>query len=93
MNKLFAVVLHEPNLEVEERLEETYPIHYKYTETFYLVSVGRTVFSEEIAEAVGIKGDRRIEDSSGVVFRVNSAYSGYTKRTLWEWLSSELEGD
>ena len=93
MKLLFAVVLHEQNLEVEERLIKKYPTHYKYTDTFYLVTVDGIVISEEIAKAIGIKGDSRIENSSGVVFKLKSAYSGYTKRTLWEWLSVALEED
>ena len=93
MKKIFAVVLFEPNLEVEKRLKEQYQTQYKYTDTFYLVALDQTVVTEEIAEAIGIKGENRVENSSGVVFKMNSAYSGFTSRTLWEWLETVLEGN
>lgn len=93
MKKVFAVVLYEPNQEVEKRLKKAYENQFKYTDTFYLIAVDQTVISGEIAEVIGIKGEDRIEDSSGVVFKMNSAYSGYTQRELWEWLSSVLEED
>ena len=88
MKKLFAVVLYEPNAEVETRLSSAYTEHHKYTDTFYLVCTEPSVVTSDIAEAVGLKGDNRIEDSSGVVFKMNSAFSGYTQRSLWEWLES-----
>ena len=91
MKKLFAVVLYEPNAEVEERLFDAYAQRHKYTDTFYLVSTEPSVVSDDIAEAVGLKGDNRIEHSSGAVFKMNSAFSGYTQRSLWEWLESVID--
>ncbi len=41
-------------------------------------------FTSDVAESVGIKSDPRI--AKGVVFKLNHAYSGFTARTLWEWL-------
>lgn len=67
---------------------ETYKAVHKFTDTFYLVCTEDTVVTADIAEAVGLKGDDRIDESSGVVFKMNSAYSGYTQRSLWEWLES-----
>lgn len=82
---VFAVVLREPNSEVTTRLEEAYPGFYKLNETFFLVE-GNSI-AETVAESVGIKGDDRIESASGVVFRLNNiAYSGFTVRSLWDWL-------
>lgn len=86
---IFAIVLHEVNPEVTQRIESEYPNNFKYNDTFYLVesdSIATTV-----ALNIGLKGDNRIEEASGVVFKLNSAYSGYTKRSLWDWLSS-VEG-
>ena len=90
--KLFAIVLNEPNREVDGRIAEVYPKRFKYTDTCYLVAFDEQVITEDIAEKVGLKGEDRIEDASGVVFKLNSAYSGYTKKTLWEWLNSVEEG-
>lgn len=89
--KLFAIVLNEPNHEVAERIVTAYPMRFKYTDTCYLVAFDEAVITEDIAEQVGIKGENRIEDASGVVFKLNAAYSGYTKKTLWEWLNSVEE--
>ena len=89
--KLFAIILNEPNHEVAERIKTAYPKGFKYTDTCYLVAFDQTVITENIAEEVGLKGDDRIQEASGVVFKLNSAYSGYTKKTLWEWLNSVEE--
>ncbi len=91
MKKLFAVVLYEPSAEVEARLSEAYAEHHKYTDTFYLVCTEPSAVTSDIAETVGLKGDNRVEDSSGVVFKMNSAFSGYTQRSLWEWLESATD--
>lgn len=91
MKKLFAVVLHKPHAEIETRLSDAYPEHHKYTDTFYLVCTESSIVTSDIAEAVGLKGDNRIEESSGVVFKMNSAFSGYTQRSLWEWLESAMD--
>ncbi|MCY3955354.1 MAG: hypothetical protein OXF47_05110 [Nitrospira sp.] len=86
--KLFAIVLNEPNDGVAERITTAYSKRFKYTDTCYLVAFDEAIITEDIAEEVGLKGEDRIEDASGVVFKLNSAYSGYTKKTLWEWLNS-----
>ena len=90
MKRLFAIVLLEPNEKVAERIRENYPANFKYSDTFFLVAVEGTTLSEDIATAVGIKGENRIEGSSGVVFKQNSGYAGYTTRTLWEWIEDVL---
>lgn len=91
MKKIFSIILLEPNQEVADKIEEFYPEHFKYSDTVFLVSVEETIMSNDVAIKVGIKGENRIEDSSGVVFKLNTGYSGYTTRTLWEWLSDVNE--
>ena len=83
---IFSIVLHEANSEVAQRIETQYPNNFMYTDTFYLVesdSIAATV-----ALNIGLKGDDRVDEASGVVFKLNNAFSGYTKRSLWDWLSS-----
>lgn len=87
--KVFAVVLDEPNETVGERLDKEYANVFKYTDLFYLVPVDSAVVTRDVALKAGIKGTNR--DATGVVFKLNSAYSGYTKKALWEWLS-DVEG-
>ena len=47
--------------------------------------------TQEVAVRAGIKGEDRIEDASGVVFRLNGAYAGFAARSLWEWLGQAEE--
>ncbi|MYD45920.1 MAG: hypothetical protein F4W92_06170 [Gammaproteobacteria bacterium] len=85
-DKLFAVVLDEPNEEVLKRLKEKHDNTYCHTSTFFVVPVRQNVTTDDVAHDAGIKGKKR--DVTGIVFKINSAYSGYTKKNLWELLSS-----
>ena len=82
-----AIVLTEANARVEERIIEKYPQHFKLNDTFFLVRSDG--ISEDVAINTGIKGDDRVEEATGVVFRLNGAYAGYASNSLWEWLMSE----
>lgn len=83
--KIFAVVLDKPNADVEARIRKEYANIYRYTDLFYLVPVDASVQTRDVAVVAGIKGTNR--DATGVVFKLNAAYSGYTSKTLWEWMS------
>lgn len=82
---IFAIVLHETNSEVAQRIKTEYPNNFMYTDTFYLVESNS--IAATVALNIGLKGDDRIEEASGVVFKLNHSFSGYTKRSLWDWLS------
>lgn len=87
---VFAVVLREENTEVARRVENRYPGYYQLNDTFFLVQDNG--IAETVAKSLGIKGDDRIESASGVVFRLNNiAYSGFTVRSLWDWLQKTEE--
>ena len=45
---------------------------------------GSNEVSTAVASKLRIKGEDK--DISGAVFRMSSAYSGYTSKSLWEWL-------
>ena len=67
-----------------QRLKSQYPSAYELIENrVYLVRDGG--LTSEIAVKLGIKSEPSIAE--GVVFRLNHAYSGFTARTLWEWLA------
>lgn len=85
------IVLSRPNDAVASRIQEMYPDNYEFTQTCYLVQ-SRDI-TQKIAAIVGIKGENRIDNASGAVFRLNGAYSGFASRALWEWLdqAEELE--
>ncbi len=93
MDKVFAIVLLNPNESVKERIIEHYPGSYEYNDTFFLLRVPSPILSQQVAEAVGLKGDDKVEEASGFVIQQRSAYSGHTRRDLWEWLASVEEGN
>jgi len=84
MAKMYAVALDQPAPTVEKRLKEHYASVFKHTNSFYLVVGGVNDVAEDVAMAAGIKGEQR--HFSGVVFRLDGSYSGYTRGALWEWL-------
>ena len=88
MENVYLILLYRPNDEVRKRIDNKFPSAYKYTDTSYLVQGSPFVLASNIAEHVGLKGNERIEDSSGVVLKLNRGYSGYTCPDLWDWLSN-----
>ena len=88
--KIYAVALDSPEPAVEGRLKKRFTKVFKHTDTLLLVVGGANDLSEDVAVVAGIKGERR--KYSGVVFRLNGSYSGFTKRTLWEWLRDATDG-
>ena len=83
--KVLAVVLDKPQGKVLERLGKEFANVFEYSSTFLLVPVDLSVSTSDVAQKAGIKG--RARDATGVVFKLNSAYSGYTRKELWEWLT------
>ena len=83
---IFAVVLREPNERVVARLRNAHPDHFSLSSTFFHVPSDE--LSSVVATAIGIKGDDKVEDASGIVFKITDAYSGYTTKALWEWMNN-----
>jgi hypothetical protein len=87
---VFAIALDEANPEVEERIQNVYPDHYKMNDIVFLVE-GDTI-PETIAVAIGIKGENQIDGAGGVVLRLYEfSYSGYSRRGLWDWFNKVEE--
>ena len=86
---VFAVILNEPSAEVEQRLGQAYPGHFRFTDTVFLVETDG--IAESVATGAGIKGNDRIEAARGVVFKLNKSYAGFTVRSLWDWLARAEE--
>ena len=87
---IHMVLLTEPNADVAARIKEQYvDCCHEVTDTSYLVQTKE--LTREVAVRAGIKGEGRIEDASGVVFRLNGAYAGFAARSLWEWLGQAEE--
>ena len=87
MMAIFAVILIEPNEEVTRLVQAKYPRSYEYSPTLYLIETD--ALAETVAVSVGIKGENRVEEASGFVLKLEEfSYSGYTARSLWDWLKS-----
>lgn len=80
--RVFVVLFDEEHPEAIRKLRERYPVNFERSSTAYLIRTQD--LAEAVARNVGIKGEERVV--SGVVFKLNSVYSGYTSRTLWDWL-------
>jgi hypothetical protein len=85
---VFAVHISEdPPDEIVESLKKHYPKpdHYKLSKRMYLVRSDS--IAETLAENIGIDGEGGEDSPTGVVFKLNAAYSGFENRAVWEWLS------
>lgn len=82
-----AILLTDHNDEVVSRIKEKYPKCYSVNEGCFLVRCDD--LTQDVAVAVGIKGEDQVENAGGVVLKLNGAYSGFASRALWEWLSVE----
>ena len=69
---------------VKERLKEQYDEFYELSPTSFLVA--SDTLTEDVAVAAGIKGEEGVKIATGAVFKI-AGYSGFTRRSLWEWLS------
>ena len=85
MTAVFAIALDSPNQEVDSLVSINCPGFFKYSPTLYLVVADG--LAETVAINVGIKGEERVSDALGFVIKLEEfSYSGYTSRSLWEWL-------
>ena len=72
---------------VSKRIEEKYPKTESYALSSQLFLVRADTIAERVAESLGIKGADKLEDVTGVVFKLNSSYSGFDNRAIWDWLA------
>ncbi len=89
---IYLIQLLTANAAVGERVQRSCPEAFKYNDTTFLV-IDSSPITENIAIQVGIKGDDRVDDASGFVVKLGSppSYSGYTNRSLWDWLGAAGE--
>lgn len=88
---IHLVLLTQPNKEAAARIKEKYPDCHQATDTSFLVQ-SREI-TQDVAVNAGIKGEGRVEDAIGVVFKLNGAYSGFAPRAIWEWLGQAEEAE
>lgn len=88
--KVFAVTLDKEGrsaaAEVVSRLKKEYGADnvYPFASGVTFVAVPPSSTTNVVSKIARIKGKTR--DTTGVVFKLNSAYSGYTDTALWAWL-------
>lgn len=89
-HNIFAIILNTPNSEkIEKGIKETYPDYYQISDNCFLVSSPQ--IADEVANTIKLKGPDRIEETSGVVFKLNGSYAGYSYQSLWDWMDLKHE--
>ncbi len=84
---IFAVALGERNNEIKKAIEKAYPDeHHELQDMFFLIQDPAS--ARDVAVKIRLRGDNQVEDANGVVFKINSAYAGYTYSDLWDWLEN-----
>lgn len=87
---IFLVVIDEPSDigTVRSLIAKHYPKNsYDYHSDAHLFLIRCDDTTGEICENLRIQGDAR--EVSGVVFKMNTAYSGFTQGSLWEWMGDD----
>ncbi len=74
---------------VYERLKDRFDFGYVYRhgDSLILVATSPGAMAHDVAEAAGLRGKNREAGATGVVFKLNRGYSGFTSKVLWEWMS------
>ena len=88
---IFIVIIDESNQEVEELLDKHYSDNYRYHENDRVFFVRTKHIADKIARNLKIKTDDDKSLVNGVVLKLNSSYSGFTSRAIWDWLDKEDE--
>ena len=93
--QVFAVMLDAPSSEVDARIEKQHPNAHRHSDYLTFLAVESDILTQTVATSLGIKPAKSSQSSiaSGVVFKLNSAYSGYTNPALWEWLRTARESN
>ncbi len=92
---LFSVHLSGADLNSQaEVLRRAYPDpdpdHYQLSDNAFLV-VSSDARPQAVAERVELTGAE--DDATGIVFKLNSSYTGYESEALWEWLATVRRRD
>ena len=90
---LFAVHLSGKDLTSQsERVRRAYPDpdHYQLSDNAFLV-VSSDARPQAIADKLELAGAD--DDATGIVFKLNSSYTGYESEALWEWLATARRRD
>ena len=83
MSAIYVILLSAPSEEISKRMEAHYPgdKHFRVSDSWFLTVTNQKV--EEVAKRLGLD-DR--DNHEGVVFKLNSSYSGAFDQSLWDWI-------
>ena len=93
MAELFCVVLEEPDAQIEETLKTQFESSidsFKLSDTSFLVA--SSAGAHELSTQLGLyrredESDAEAENRTAVVvLKLNGTYSGFHRRSLWDWL-------
>lgn len=80
---VFMIVFTDPSTKAVAHLRSSFPNLYEMVpDTVCLVRSDE--LSSDVAAKAGIKSKPQV--ARGAVFKLNHAYSGFTSKSLWEWL-------
>ena len=73
---------------VRENLQKHYgDDHYEYHKKNDVFFVHSSEVVDKVSRNLGITSDNDLNGVAGVVLKMNSAYTGFTEREFWNWLS------
>lgn len=81
---VFIALFDEASKKAADLLEAHYPDHFQHPSFERIYFLASDDISEKIAVNIGIKGENRVV--SGMILKLEGAYSGYTDGSIWEWL-------
>ncbi len=69
---------------IVEKVKDKYEVNYQHKTVAILIKSTDT--AQQVAEKIGFGEETKI---TGVVLKLNSSFSGYTERALWDWLDQQ----
>lgn len=79
----FAIILNEPNAEVEQRIRDACKEYLKVNDASWLVVGDLSV--EEIIDVIGFRGETTVANAAGFVLSLTGSYAGRVNKDTWDW--------
>ena len=80
----FAIILNEPNAEVEQRIRDACEDSLKLNDASWMVVGDLSI--DEITDVVGFAGEATVANAAGFVLSLNGSYAGRVNKDAWAWL-------
>ncbi len=79
----FAIILNEPNAEVEQRIRDACEESLKLNDAAWLVVGDLSV--DDLVDAIGFRGEDAVANATGFVLSLNGSYAGRVHKDTWDW--------